>query len=269
MLGAGLLMQAVTYLQSDVGYSVRGCDSRGAHRASARHGPWLAQRAQFLKDLIQIGRPGVRLQPAAEVRESVQAELELPIPDAVQPFLDGSQPTAYIVMSSGTPGLLRAVTACARQAGLRVIVGATVQDFGPNGDPGVVVAGLLPSHQIMPCVDVAVTMGGQGSVQTAMCSGTPLVAVPLPTEQALNLHLAARQGMALAVARRHAPGDRMTAAIPRAATDPGFRQQARRVQALYAKRDGAGQAATEIIGFLKGASPAAAAVRAAGLAPMT
>lgn len=178
------------------------------------------------------------------------AQLDLPVPEAVVPFLDGHQPTAYVVMSSGTPGLLRAVVACARQAGLRVIVGATLHDFGPNSDPGVVVAGILPSHKIMPHITLAVTMGGQGTVQTAMCSGTPLVAIPLHAEQELNVHLAARQGMALAVARRHARGDKMTAAIRRVALDPRFKQQAQRVQALYAQSDGASRAAAELIRYM-------------------
>lgn len=178
------------------------------------------------------------------------ARLNLPVPAAVQPFLDGRRPTAYVVLSSGTPERLRAVTARARQAGLRVIVGATIHDFGPNPDPDVVVAGILPSHDIMPRVDVAVTMGGQGTVQTAMCSGTPLVAVPLHPEQELNVDLAVRQGMALAIAPRHADSEKMTAAIRRLANEPAFRQQARRVQSLYAGSDGAANAALAITRFL-------------------
>jgi UDP:flavonoid glycosyltransferase YjiC (YdhE family) len=178
------------------------------------------------------------------------ARLDTPVPAAVQPFLDGSRPTAYVVLSSSTPQMLRAVTARAREAGLRVIVGATIHDFGPNGDPDVVVAGILPSHEVMPCVDVAITMGGQGSVQTAMASGTPLVGIPLHPEQELNVDLAARQGMALAIAPRFAGTEKMTAAIRRVATEPAFRQQARRVQAIYAKSDGANRAAAEITRYL-------------------
>ena len=178
------------------------------------------------------------------------ARLDVPVPDAVRPFLDGSRPTAYVVLSSSTPELLRAVTARAREAGLRVIVGATIHDFGPNADPDVVVAGILPSHEIMPCVDVAITMGGQGSVQTAMACGTPLVGIPLHPEQELNVDLAARQGMALAMAPRHAATEKMTAAIRRLLAEPGFRQQARRVQGLYAKSDGARDAAAAITGYL-------------------
>lgn len=178
------------------------------------------------------------------------ARLDVPIPADVQAFMDDPRPTAYVVLSSSTPGLLRAVTARAREAGLRVIVGATLHDLGPNADPDVVVAGILPSHLIMSHVDVAITMGGQGSVQTAMSCGTPLAGIPLHPEQELNVDLAARQGMALAVAPRHARTDRMTSAIHRLASEAGFKQQARRVQSLYAKCDGARDAATAITDYL-------------------
>jgi UDP:flavonoid glycosyltransferase YjiC (YdhE family) len=178
------------------------------------------------------------------------AQLDLPIPPQVQAFLDGSEPTAYVVLSSSSAALLRKVTARVRAAGLRVIVGATVHDFGPVSDPGVVVAGLLPSHRVMPHVQVAVTMGGQGSVQTAMTSGTPLVGLPLHPEQDLNVDLAARHGMALAVAPRHADTPRLTAAVRRVVTDPCFATSAHRVKAWYAGVDGAGRAADAIRRYL-------------------
>jgi UDP:flavonoid glycosyltransferase YjiC (YdhE family) len=178
------------------------------------------------------------------------AQLDLPIPPQVQAFLDGGEPTAYVVLSSSSPYLLRKVTARVRAAGLRVIVGATVHDFGPMTDPGVVVAGLLPSHRVMPQVQVAVTMGGQGSVQTAMTSGTPLVGLPLHPEQDLNVDLAARHGMALAVAPRHADTPRLTKAVQRVVTDPRFAASAERVKGWYAGVDGAGRAADAIRHYL-------------------
>lgn len=177
------------------------------------------------------------------------ARLDIPVPEAVRPFLDGCRPTAYVVLSSSTLELLRAVTARVRQAGVRVIVAATIHDFGPNTDPDVVIAGILPSHEVMPKVDVVVAMGGQGSVQTAMASGTPLVGIPLHPEQELNVDLAARQGMALAMAPRHADTEKMTEAVRRLLDEPGFRQQAQRVKQLYADSDGAGRAAAEIMRY--------------------
>ena len=178
------------------------------------------------------------------------AQLDLPIPPQVQAFLDGSEATAYVVLSSSSASLLRKVTARVRAAGLRVIVGATVHDFGPVADPGVVVAGLLPSHRVMPQVQVAVTMGGQGSVQTAMSSGTPLVGLPLHPEQDLNVDLAARQGMALAVAPRYADTPRLTEAVKRVVTDTRFATSAERVKGWYAGVDGAGRAADAIRRYL-------------------
>lgn len=178
------------------------------------------------------------------------AQLDLPVPPAVQAFLDGREPTAYVVLSSSSAKLLRAVTARVRAAGLRVIVGATVHDFGPVDDPGVVVAGLLPNHVVMPQVQVAVTMGGQGTVQTAMASGTPLVGLPLHGEQELNVDLAARQGMAIAVAPRHADSPRLTEAVQRIVADGRFAANARRVQGWYAGLDGAGLAAAAITRYL-------------------
>jgi UDP:flavonoid glycosyltransferase YjiC (YdhE family) len=167
------------------------------------------------------------------------------------------------VLSSSTPKMLSAVAARVRQAGVRVIVGATIHSFGPNTDPDMVVAGILPSHKIMPHVDLVVAMGGQGTVQTAMASGTPLVGIPLHAEQELNVDLAARQGMALAMAPRHAGTEKMTAAVRRLVSEPGFRLQAQRVQQLYAGSDGARQAATAITRYLMSVGKQPASTEAA------
>lgn len=201
-------------------------------------------------------RPGTRLTYVGPMF----ARLDAAIPPSVTPFLDGSRPTAYVVLSSTTPEMLRAVVARVREAGPRVIVGATIHDFGPVTDPDVVVHGILPSHAIMPRVDVAVTMGGQGSVQTAMTSGTPLVGIPLQPEQELNVDLAVRHGMGLAVAPRHAGTARLTDAVRRLLAEPAFRDGARRVKGWYDGVDGAANAAKAIRSFLGEAAPAERAV---------
>ena len=186
------------------------------------------------------------------------AKLDLPIPPAVQAFMDGRERTALVVLSSATPDLLRRVVARTRATGMRVIVGATLHDLGPNTDPGVVVAGLLPNHRVMPHVDVAVTMGGQGTVQTAMASGTPLVGLPLHGEQELNVALAVRQGMARALSPRWADSEQLTQAVQRLVDDPQAKHQAMRVRDLYAQVDGATQAAAEIDRFVQARAQATA-----------
>lgn len=183
------------------------------------------------------------------------ARLDLPVPAPVQRILDGSRPTAYVALTSVPVDTVRAVVAQVRRSGLRVVVAATQHDFGPAPDAHTVVGGVLPSHRVMPLVDVAVTMGGQGSVQTAMLSGTPLAAIPLHPEQELNAALAARQGMAVPVAPRHAVTPRLAEVVMRLATEPAFRAAARRVQQHYAAWDGPAEAARQICRYL-GAAPA-------------
>lgn len=177
------------------------------------------------------------------------ARLELPVPPAVEACLDGAAPTALVALTSATPDLVRQSTRAVRAAGYRVVVADTVHALDGFADPGVVVAGVLPNHRVMPRVDLAVTMGGQGSVQTAMASGTPLIAIPLHPEQEFNAHLAVRQGMAIAVAPRHAGGERLTAAARRIQGDRRFAEAARRVAGLYAGVDGAARAAEALLAW--------------------
>jgi UDP:flavonoid glycosyltransferase YjiC (YdhE family) len=128
------------------------------------------------------------------------------------------------------------------------------------------VEALLPSHRIMPRVALAVVTGGQGSVQTAMASGVPMVGIPLQPEQDLNVHLAERQGMAIRLAPRLAGGAAMTRAVRTLLDQPRYREAALRVQAIVARVDGASNAATVIRDYLAeqtGASPAAAVLCAA------
>jgi UDP:flavonoid glycosyltransferase YjiC (YdhE family) len=191
-------------------------------------------------------RPGTRLVYSGPLF----AKLDRPVAATIEPFLDGSRPTAYVVLSSSTPEMLRAVVARVRAAGVRVIVGATIHDFGPNNDADVVVAGILPSHRVMPRVNAVVCMGGQGTVQCAMASGVPLVGIPLHPEQELNVDLAVRHGMGLAVAPRHAGSERLTAALRRIVHEPTFSAQAQRVRGHYAGLDGAAAAADAIRAYL-------------------
>jgi UDP:flavonoid glycosyltransferase YjiC (YdhE family) len=178
------------------------------------------------------------------------AQLDLPVPPRVEAFLDRSRPTAYVVLSSSTPMLLRQVVARVRAAGLRAIVGATIHEFGPTDDPHIVVEGILPSHRIMPRVDIAITMGGQGSVQTAIASGTPLIGIPMHPEQELNVDLAVRHGAGLAIAPRHADTPKLSEAVQHVLSDRRFAEQAAELRGWYASVDGAGNAARAIRRYL-------------------
>lgn len=179
------------------------------------------------------------------------ARLDLPVPARVEAFLDGARPTAYVCLSSSTPAFIRCVVSGVRDAGLRVLVGATIHELHDLEGVDVLVEGILPSHLIMPRVTVALIMGGQGSVQTAMASGTPFVGFPLQPEQELNVALAVRQGMAIAIGPRHADGAKVARAVRQIVAEPAYAAAAARTRVHYVDVDGAGRAADALIARLR------------------
>jgi UDP:flavonoid glycosyltransferase YjiC (YdhE family) len=178
------------------------------------------------------------------------ARLDVPIPEEVSAFLTEDEPVVYVSPTSVSEALLRSIVASARAVGRRVLVGATVHDVRDLADARTCVAGVLPNHLVMPRVAAAVIMGGQGSVQTAMASGTPFVGLPYHGEQELNVAVAERWGMALRVSPTDAGSSTLTRAIRRVVEEPSFTAAARRAAERYAGVDGAAGAAAAIVAAL-------------------
>jgi len=213
------------------------------------------------RDAVENWRPGSNGAYRADTRLTcvgpIFARLNIPLPERVEAWLDGRRPTAYVALSSSSPNMIRRVVARVRAAGARVIVASTIHSLGDLECDDVIVGGVLPSHRIMPRIDVAVVMGGQGSVQTAMACGSPLIGFPLHGEQELNVALAARQGMAIAISPRRSDDPCVTEAVRCILAQRSFRETAIRVREVYAGWDGPSRAADALIGWLasKPASP--------------
>jgi UDP:flavonoid glycosyltransferase YjiC (YdhE family) len=156
----------------------------------------------------------------------------------VQQFLDHPGPTIYLAMTSTPPAQVRTALAELSRLDLRILVAGTIHDLGDLATDRIMIEGVLPSHLVMPQVDLAVTTGGQGSVQTAMASGTPLLGIPLHIEQDLNVALVER----LNAARRVRPGNLADLAT-RMLDDPTHREAAEHIQKQYAAVDGPAEAA--------------------------
>jgi len=60
----------------------------------------------------------------------------------------------------------------------------------------------LPAHLVNPMATIAVIHGGQGTVQTAVSSGTPFIGIGLQPEQEANIDLIVKQGSARRI-RKH------------------------------------------------------------------
>lgn len=171
------------------------------------------------------------------------AHLDLPVPEPVRAFLAGPGPRVYVAITSTPPDVVRRAVRSLLRHDVRILVAGTTHDLRDLAGPRVTVAGVLPSHLIMPGVDVAVTAGGQGSVQTAMAGGTPLVGLPLHAEQWLNVRLVAQLGAARMIRR---PSDAGTA-VAAVLADPRYRSAAHRIRSEYDRIDGPALAAEAVI----------------------
>jgi UDP:flavonoid glycosyltransferase YjiC (YdhE family) len=128
-----------------------------------------------------------------------------------------------------------------------VVVAATTHELADLEGPRTLVEPILPSHLVMPRVDAAVIAGGQGSVQTALASGTPFAGIPLQPEQHLNVHLAERAGAARLVPPAEVESATLVGAIGELLGSTRHRNAARRLQAAMAAVDGPGAAADAIV----------------------
>lgn len=209
------------------------------------------------RDELESWRPWRRrLWPTTTFRYTgpLFATLERPVPQRVDTFLRADGPVVYLAPTSVRVELLRELIGAVSAAGARVLVGATIHDVRDLESDRVMIEGVLPNHVIMPRVRACVIMGGQGSVQTAMTSGTPFVGMPYHGEQELNVALAETQGVAIRLSPNDAGTPRMTAAVRRLLDEPGFGENAQRVKAIYAARDGADGCARAILEYLGGST---------------
>lgn len=174
------------------------------------------------------------------------ARLDSPVSERVERFLEPG-PIVYVAITSSTPELVRQVVNALRALDARLLVAATVHDLRDLEDDRVLVESVLPSHLIMPRVDVAVISGGQGSVQTALASGLPFVGIPLQPEQDANVAFAERQGAARRVAQRAAGTQAVADAAQKLLTDRSYRARAEHLQEAFAATDGPGAAADAIL----------------------
>lgn len=188
------------------------------------------------------GKPGYRPGSRLTGVGPLFAHLDLPLPERVQRFLSHPGPTIYLAMTSTPPAQVRAAITSLATLDVRLLVAGTIHDLGDLATDRILIEGTLPSHLVMPQVDLAITTAGQGSTQTAMASGTPLLGIPLHPEQDLNIALLERLGAA-----RHAgPTTNLATLATEMLNAPTHRDAAVQIQKLYAEVDGPAQAAQAI-----------------------
>jgi UDP:flavonoid glycosyltransferase YjiC (YdhE family) len=96
----------------------------------------------------------------------------------------------------------------------------------------------IPAHKVNPLADAAVIHGGQGTVQTALYSGTPFVGVGFQAEQCSNLDNLVLAGAGIRIPRKLWSANSIRTAIVRVLTVPAYRRNALRLRQSALEVDG-------------------------------
>lgn len=171
---------------------------------------------------------------------------QLPMPPEVTRVFSRPGPKIYCAMgSSGTVELLKQVVAALRSVPELNVVCATTTIVDPAvlgaASDNFFAARYLPAHTVCELADVAVTHGGQGTVQTAVWAGLPVVGIGFQWEQQANLDGLARAGAGIRIPLHSVTRERLRAAVEQA-RGPSYRTAAARLRTLVRGHDGAAEA---------------------------
>ncbi len=166
--------------------------------------------------------------------------VDVPVaPDIVRHFELGATPRVFVSMgSSGEKQyLLAAIEAVARVTCRAVVVVpprvCSLDDarLRAGSAPHVLLTDtFVPAHKVNAMADFAIIHGGQGTVQTAMASGTPAVGVGMQWEQSANLDQLVRRGAGIRIARGQWRAAAVEQALRQLIAVPSFRTSAKLLQ---------------------------------------
>jgi UDP:flavonoid glycosyltransferase YjiC (YdhE family) len=168
-------------------------------------------------------------------------------PDIVKQFEPGGLPRIFVSMgSSGEKQyLLTAIEAVASLPCRAVVVVpphvCSLEEARKRSgaSPHVLLTdAFVPAHLVNAMADYAIIHGGQGTVQTAVSSGTPIVGVAMQLEQFSNLEKVVHRGAGIRIARRHFSPKNVARALHQMMSSPSYRAHAERLKAEFMAIDG-------------------------------
>lgn len=197
----------------------------------------------LLPDLpVLSGLPEKELTKGYFYTGPIFSKMEMPVPEEVHHVF--SQPGINVFCSlgsSGYPETLRLIIETLKnEPGLNVVCATTTilkpDELGPNTD-NFYATEFLPAHLVNEMADIAVTHGGQGTIQTAVWAGTPVVGIGFQAEQQANIDGIAHAGMAIRIPIYAVSPKRITKAVRKVATK-GYKENAQKMQQIVRATDG-------------------------------
>ncbi|MDO5094470.1 MAG: glycosyltransferase [Propionibacteriaceae bacterium] len=177
----------------------------------------------------------------------VYAQLDVPIPEDIAQLRGQGRPVVLVAMgSSASRRLVLDVLCSAARADVEIISPSALY-LSPTDRaslPGNVhITGWIPVHRLGTLVDVAISHGGEGTVQTSCANGWPFIGIPLQLEQRYNVTRCVEFGNARLVSRKRAGRVDWAQLISRLLADEAMREAATRMAQIFQGCDGPGTSA--------------------------
>ncbi len=185
---------------------------------------------------------------------AIYAQLFGEVPEDVHEFLQTDKPKIYVALASSKWEYVQLVYNTLASMDVKAILCSMVHSGEFGQADNILVKNYLPSHLVMPMCDLAIIHGGQGSTQSAIASGTPLIGFPLQPEQNFNIMQVERHGAGLCMSLRNLRKGKLGPAIERILNDENYRNSMRKLQAFQETRDGPLEAAQCVLELIENQS---------------
>jgi UDP:flavonoid glycosyltransferase YjiC (YdhE family) len=166
----------------------------------------------------------------------------LPVPEEAKAVFNRPGLKVFCSLgSSGSAEMLREIIATLRSQKDFNVVCATTTILDPSelglAKENFYAARYMPSHLVNEMADIAITHGGQGTIQTSVWSGTPTIGIGFQSEQQANIEGLVRAGMGIRLKIYDVTPQAILNAI-RKIHNPVYKENARRMQQLVRRQDG-------------------------------
>lgn len=191
---------------------------------------------------MEAWRPSRRnVRPTARLKYAgpIYAELFGEVPEDVREFLAATdKPKVYVALASTEPSRIARVCSTLASMDVCAVVVTTIHRERFTTSSNILLKRFLPSHKVMPLCDLVITHGGQGSVQSAIAAGVPLIGIPLQPEQFFNVKQVERHGAGRCLSLRDFKKGKLKATVQDVLGDPGCRAAMGKLQRFQAARNG-------------------------------
>lgn len=182
----------------------------------------------------------------------------MPIPEEVKTIYKRPGLKVFCSLgSSGSPEILKRIINTLRSHEDFNIVCSTTTiidpiELGPASE-NFYAARFMPTHLVNEMADIAITHGGQGTIQTSVWSGTPTIGIGFQAEQQANIEGLVRAGMGIRIKIFDVNPRNIIKAVNKI-QQPAYKENARKMKQLVRQHDGIANSVimmNELIGLRK------------------